>query len=243
MNALEDHIYGFKIAFEKIFQGNYWGYLIPSFIISIMFIIVAGFVSLFFNFFNGVNGIPFVGDYLDVGISSTKSFFSYVGDVFYQFFILTALSPVYCLLSEKVDNDLTGEKFDGGLVRIMTDLIRTIFIVIVSIILYLISVGIWAFIAAITDFHVLDEIIYFCIGAFYIGFSFYDYSLERYGVPTFGSWSFGFNKIPYMFLTGCAFSLIFKVPYLGVIFAPFLVTIVSTVVFLKIHDKIEVKTL
>ena len=84
----------------------------------------------------------------------------------------------------------------------------------------------------------LDELIYFLITSFFIGFSFYDFSLERYGVGFFGTIEFGFDKMAYMLVTGFLFSLIYLIPQLGLIFAPFLITIISTVVYLKLKDKI-----
>ena len=238
MNAISDHVYAAKVSYEQLMKGKYWIYLLPSIIISLVFFFIAGIISSIFSFVNYADSVPFLGETLETGVTATKGFFSYLGDIFYQFLILTVLSPVYCLLSEKVDNDFTGAKFDGGIVRIMTDLIRAIFVVIIALFFNLIFMLLWFVFAWVTGFHLLDEIMYFLIGAFFIGFSFYDYSLERYEVGTFGSWGFGFNKIPYMFITGGLFCLAYKVPFFGVILSPFLVTIISTVVFLKMNNKI-----
>ncbi|MES2590193.1 MAG: hypothetical protein V4622_14545 [Bacteroidota bacterium] len=241
MKAISDHIYAAKVSFDELMKGKYWIYLLPSILITLVFYFVAWLLSSIFSFVNAVDSIPYIGSYLETGVDVTKGILDYLGDTFYQFLILTVLSPVYCLLSEKVDNDFTGAKFDGGIVRIMTDLIRAIFIVIIALILNFVAMVIWWLFAWITGFHLLDEIMYFLIGAFFIGFSFYDFSLERYAVGTLGSWNFGFGKIPYMFITGGLFCLSFKIPFFGVILAPFLMTIISTVVFLKMNDKIPVQ--
>jgi CysZ protein len=97
---------------------------------------------------------------------------------------------------------------------------------------------IWYILALIFNFHVLDNIIYFVIGAFFIGFSFYDFSLERYGVGFFGTVEFGFERMLYMLLTGSVFSLIYMIPLVGLILAPFFVTILSTIVYTKMNQKI-----
>jgi CysZ protein len=97
---------------------------------------------------------------------------------------------------------------------------------------------IWYILAWIFNFHVLDNIVYFVIGAFFVGFSFYDFSLERYGVGFFGAVEFGFERMLYMLLTGSVFSLIYLIPIVGLILAPFLVTILSTIVYTKMNRKI-----
>jgi CysZ protein len=238
MKAINDHIYATKLCFDLLMKGKYWLYLLPSFIISLIFVSIYTLFSSIFSFLDYANDVPLVGSYLGTGVSAITSVFAYAGELFYQFFILTILSPVYCLLSEKVDNNVAGSKFDGGIVRIMTDLIRAVFIVIVALFLNLIFICLWWLFAWFTGFHLLDEIMYFLIGAFFIGFSFYDFSLERYEIGTFGSWGFGFKNMSYMFITGGLFSLFFKVPYFGVLLSPFLLTIISTIVFLKMHNKI-----
>lgn len=238
MKAINDHIFAAKLSFDLLMKGKYWLYLIPSLLISLFFMFLYGFIGAIFSFLDYAYDVPFVGSYLGEGVTSVITFSSSIGDFIYQFFILTVLSPVYCLLSEKVDNNVAGSKFDGGIVRILTDIVRAIFIVIIAIILNVFFMIVWWLFAWFTGFHLLDEIIYFLINAFFIGFSFYDFSLERYEIGTFGSWGFGFKNMSYMAITGGLFSLFFKVPYFGVILSPFFLTIISTVVFLKMHNKI-----
>jgi CysZ protein len=118
----------------------------------------------------------------------------WITDEFYKFFILTLLSPINCLLSEKVDNEVTGAKFDGGFVRVMKDIGRAIFLLFFTLMLNFLAMFIWYVLAWIFNFHVIDSIVYFVIGAFFVGFSFYDFSLERYGVGFFGAVQFTSNS-------------------------------------------------
>jgi CysZ protein len=141
-------------------------------------------------------------------------------------------------LSEKVDNEVTGAKFDGGFVRVMKDIGRAIFLLFFTLMLNFLAMFIWYVLAWIFNFHVLDNIVYFVIGAFFVGFSFYDFSFERYGVGFFGAVEFGFERMLYMLLTGSVFSLIYLIPIVGLILAPFLVTILSTIVYTKMNQKI-----
>lgn len=238
MKALNDHIYAINVTFRELGKGKFWLYLIPSVAVGILFFMTSGFISGIFGFLNKAADVPLVGSYLNTGVEAGKGFFSYVGDFIYQFVILTILSPVYCLLSEKVDNELSGANFNGGIVRILTDFIRMIFIVVISTALYFTFMGAWWIISWFIGIDVLDQVMNLLIGAFFLGFSFYDYSLERYQIGTWKSWMFSFEHIGYMLITGLIFNLLFHVPVLGVLVSPFLATIISTAVFLKMHHKI-----
>jgi CysZ protein len=242
MNAFSDHIYAIKRGLDELSKGKFWIYLIPSVLISLVFLVIYGVIRMIFGAIELLDLIPFIGPYIASGVQGIQTFVDFIMVESYAFFILTILSPVSCLLSEKVDNELTGAKFSGGIARILADLFRTILIVLVALVLNLVVMGIWWFISSVTGFHALDDLIYFCIGAFFIGFSFYDFSLERYRVATFGSWNFGFSNVPYMLMTGALFALIFRIPYLGIMFAPFLLTIFSTIVYLKMSNRLPLAT-
>lgn len=235
MQAFNDHLSAFRLAFQHLGQGKYWLYLIPSLIVGFLFAGLYGILSFLTSLADTTDSVPLVGTYLASGITSAIRLTDVITTEIYKFFILTLLSPISCLLSEKVDNEVTGASFSGGIVRIMTDVLRAFVIVIVALFLNLVFMGIWWFFAKITGFHLLDEVVYFLIAAFFIGFSFYDYSLERYGIGTFGSWQFGFKNASYILFTGAIFSLLFSIPVIGIISAPFIMTIVSTIVYVNMN--------
>jgi CysZ protein len=108
-----------------------------------------------------------------------------------------------------------------------------IFIVIIALTLEFFFLGLYWIIAAITGIHFLDDIIYFLIAAFFYGFSFYDYSLERYELGVFKSLRFAFSNIFLVSISGCIFLGLYTIPYLGVIIAPVLSTMIATIVYLK----------
>lgn len=234
MKALNDHLSAFRLAFQHLTQGKYWGYFLPSLVVGLLFGGFFGLLNWFAGFSSATGSVPVVGEYLADGISSFVRVTDVITTEIYKFFILTLLSPISCLLSEKVDNEVTGGNFSGGLTRIITDLLRAVFIVLVALLLNLVFMSAWWLFAKWTGFHLLDEIVYFAIAAFFMGFSFYDYSLERYGIGTFASWQFGFRKWPHILLTGLTFSILFSIPVVGIIGAPFVMTIVSTMVYINL---------
>ena len=241
MNAIKDHVFAAKLAIDQLSKGKIWLYILPSVVVALLFYNVFSFFHHLSEGATVAQSVPFVGDYITTGLQKTVSFAVWITDQIYMFFILTLLSPVNCLLSEKIDNDVTGAKFDGGIVRIMTDLGRAFILLLFTLVLNFIVMGTWWLIALITGFHLLDPIIYFMIGAFFVGFSFYDFNLERYGIGFFGTVEFGFAKMSYMVATGATFTIIYMIPVVGLLLAPFLVTVVSTIVYLKMKNKIPNK--
>lgn len=242
MHAVKDHIFAFEVAFEKLSKGRFWTYIIPSLVVAILFYGIFSFIGGLSEGAEVASGIPLLGDYIVTGVQKTLSLVDALTFQLYKFFILTILSPVNCLLSEKTDNELTGARFSGGITRIITDLFRALLLVLFALLLNLLAMGAWWLIAKITGFHLLDNVIYFLTGAFFLGFSFYDYSLERYGMSFAGTIRFGFDHIPHMLLTGVLFSLIFMIPVAGIIFAPFLLTILSTIVYVRMTGRIPHQT-
>lgn len=241
MNAFKDHIFAIELAFRKLAQGKFWLYILPSVVVAVIFYSIFFFFDSVTESASAADNIPWIGKYITMGVATTMGFFTWITNQFYMFFILTLLSPVSCMLSEKVDNDVTGAKFDGGILRIMTDLLRAFLLLIFTMMLNFLVMGAWALITWIIGFHALDFIAYFLISAFFLGFSLYDYSLERYGTGFFGTVEFGFSQIGHMVLTGGLFSLIYALPVVGLLLAPFLATIISTIVYVKMNGKIPNK--
>lgn len=241
MNALKDHVFAAKLAIGELSKGKVWLYIVPSVAVAFIFLGIFLFFHQVSEGAEAARSIPLVGGYITSAVQKTVDFFVWIENQVYMFSILTLLSPVNCMLSERIDNEVTGARFDGGIMRILTDLGRALLILLFTLILNFTVMAVWAFLAWITGFHALDGIVYFLISAFFVGFSFYDFNLERYGIGFFGTIAFGFEKMGYMLLTGAAFSLIFMLPAVGVLLAPFLVTILSTIVYVKMNHKIPNK--
>lgn len=234
-NTLTYHWESIVQTFQTLRKGKFWGYFIPG--------IVVGLVYLFF-YFQIKSLLSFSSTQADSGWLSNA--FSWITsqafgilDIlvfeFYKFFILVLLSPVNNILSEKYDTFLTGKEFSFSFIRLANDFIRMLFLVSAALFLEYLFLVIWWFLSwVLPDF--IGETIFFLISSFFIGFSFYDYSLERYQYGFFKSWNFGFSKLATVCVTGILFTLLFKIPYIGIITAPVLMTFISTGVFIKIQS-------
>jgi CysZ protein len=80
----------------------------------------------------------------------------------------------------------------------------------------------------------------FVLKAFFIGFNFVDYSLERNMVPIGRSWKYAIANPLMMMAFGALFSLLFMLPLIGAMLAPFLTTIFATVYFLRKGKEINI---
>lgn len=243
MKAIQLHIESIKTTFETLSKGKFLLYFIPGAVIGLIYLyfyLQAKAVSSILT--DGAEEIPLIGGAISYVFDGIGSIISFMAHEFYKFLILVCLSPVNCILSEKYDNYLTGNKFDGGIIRIINDIIRAIIIVILVLLMEYTFLGLWWFLSFIIPFgDTLTPIIQFIITSFFVGFAFYDYNLERYGKGTFSSIGFAFSKLFTLFLTGSIFTIIYYIPGIGIIVAPVVVTMIATVVYIRMNKTPETK--
>lgn len=233
MKEIKLHTEAVKLIVNYFSQGKFLKFFIPGLVVAIVFwqvFIAAEMVSDSFSF---LQSIPLIGDLLYSLVSGTVGIIRFILEQIFVFFILTLLSPFNTVLSENIDTEITGTPYPFDMSRIPGDILRMIAVVSIALILEVVLSGVWWMITGIMGFHFLDGIIYFLIASFFYGFSFYDYSLERYKIGITGSMNYAFSNALNMFLTGAFFLLLYNIPLLGVIIAPVLTTMLSTIVYLK----------
>lgn len=238
MKALQTYWDSLGNTFILLAKPNLWLYLVPAILLGIVFYIFGSFFPDSIETANAESS-GWISNTFRISLNWFLSFGSSVGDFLYKFIILSLFSPFNSLLSEKVDNSLTDSKFNGGVRLMLRNLFRTIAILAVSTGLYLITVFCWWIISKIIGLHALDSVVYFFISAYFIGFSFFDYNLERYDKGISSTLQFGFKNKITVLLSGLIFSLICLTPKIGIIFAPFFVTLNSTLVYLQIEKKLN----
>jgi len=236
-NFLNTHLIAIKTTIEILKNGKIWLYFIPSLLVCLFFLLLRSIFHLGETSEQLLNDSTSWYQFLFGKIGALLDFFI---TQLYIFIVITILSPVNTMLSEKVDTLLTGNKFTFSLLRLFNDFVRMIFIVIIALTIefsILIAWWLFAFIFGLTG-TLFYEIITLFIGAFFFGFTFYDHSLERYQVGIFQSIGFAFTKIPLVLTTGIIFKTLYyfpyfwDVPYLGIMLAPIFTTIIATVVYL-----------
>jgi CysZ protein len=151
----------------------------------------------------------------------------------FEFVVITLFSPIMAMLSEHIETSIRGNEFQFSFARFISELLRTIGILISGFVFSFFVVLIWNLIAWIGDLSLFTPYIVFVIKAFFIGFNFMDYSLERNFVSVGKSWQYALRQPLIMLIVGAVFSAIFSIPILGVFLAPFLATVLATVIWLS----------
>jgi CysZ protein len=245
MKSIQFHIKAIIEVINQLSKGRFLIYFIPGLVITAIYFWITYRASSIIEATGFLEKIPLIGGYLDQGVDAAFSFIGFLFDQVYIFFIITLLSPFNTYLSEKLDTQLTGQTFEGGFGRIINDLVRMIFIVIIALFMEFFCIGFWLLITWM--FGIPDTVFYvvsFLMTAFFFGFSFYDHSLERYEVGVFGSIGFSFQKMLMVTMTGAIFLGLYNfpyqggTPYIGIFIAPVLTTMISTVVYLHYRGKL-----
>lgn len=150
----------------------------------------------------------------------------------FEFIVITLFSPIMALLSERVETNITGNQFEFSLSRFIAELLRTVGILVSGFVLSSLVILVWSLVAWIGDLKTITPYIVFVIKAFFIGFNYVDYSLERHSVSIRRSWIYAINRPLKMLIPGVIFSFLFFVPVLGVMLAPFITTIIATLLWI-----------
>lgn len=244
MNTLLYHIKAVTKTIEFVSKGKYLLFFIPGTILTLIY--------LYFNYIASNIGesvllssdyswLDWVAGYLNSAIDATFSVFSSIFDLIYIFFVITLLSPFNTYLGEKLEEELTGRKAEGGLSRFITDFFRMVLLVFIILIIEYGIMAIFGVFSWVFGLSFLNEFVYWVMSAFFFGFSFYDFALERDKTSVFSSLGFAFHKPLSMILTGGFFLIIFAIPVAGIPLAPVLTLMISTVVYLYIKKRLPLK--
>jgi CysZ protein len=233
MKAIQIHIDALKIVFDQLKQGRFIVYFIPGIFAAFIFFSSFMLISQIEGIFSFVGDIPLIGNLLLEGITQSFGFISFLLMQLYVFFVLTVLSPFNTLLSEALDSQLTGKSYTFSISQVISDFFRMLLVVTIALTLEFLILALWWIFSWMLGFGFLDKIVYILISAFFFAFSFYDYSLERYKVGTLSSLKFAWKHLSSTLLTGIVFIALYSIPFVGVILAPVLTTMLATVVYLK----------
>lgn len=239
MKGLQLHIIGLRKTFIELKKGRYLLFFIPGLIISLIFWQFLSYTEALENSFSFLNHIPLIGKYLESAVKSSFTFFQFLLNQFMIFFILTILSPFNTILSEKLDSSITGTSFSFDFLRFLGDIFRMVLIVVIALLLELVVILLYWIFSSILGLGFLDQVMYFIIAAFFYGFSFYDYSLERYQRSVANSIQFAFSNKILVTMTGCIFLGVFSIPKIGLVIAPVLATMLSTIIFINKNQNLN----
>ncbi len=240
MKTLQIYGNGLIHTFDTLFKGKFLIFFLPGAIAGMLLLFYYAGTQELRDSVSSTESIPYVGGVLHWFASGIGSLIDFFVEQIYQFVILVCFSPFNCILAEKYDSYITGNKFDGGLLRIINDMLRAVFIVFVLLIMEWLCLGGWWLFTFMFPFgDTIRSIGLFLIPAFFIGFALFDYALERYNIGIFGTIGYGFKRMLTMVVGGSLFILILKIPYVGIILAPVIATMITTYVYVHRENKLQ----
>lgn len=207
-------------------------YMIPGMLVTVIYLSLGFIFGWFQNDPTPLSELGFWAKIWHWFVSGTKWF----SQMLYELTVITFFSPVMAMLSESCDTKLTGRKFDFSVERFFYELMRTIGIVITALVFSGIVFGLWRIVTLILPFlSFVDVYIIFILKAFFIGFNFIDYSLERHHISIRKSWIYGIKNPLIMIVIGAFFSILITIPFIGVMLAPFYSTLFSNSIWNEVE--------
>lgn len=156
------------------------------------------------------------------------------------FLVIILMSPFFSLLSERVENLKTGRKYPFSIYILFRDVLRGIGIALRNGVLQLLVMIIVFFVGMIPVVGFIAPILLFVSSAYFYGFSFMDFALERRFTTIKSSVAFIRKHRVAAFVNGAVFSLSLLLPLCNVFFASFiaiLAVIAATITMIKIEGK------
>lgn len=155
-----------------------------------------------------------------------------------KYIILILLAPMFSLLSEKVEEIKTGKTYPFQLIQFLKDIFRGIFIAIRNLIIELSLIALFTIISLFSGpMAILVVPILWLIGAYFFGFSMLDYYCERRKMSINESVQFIRSYRYYTLGNGLCYSILDKLPFIGIVFAPINGVVGATLGMLEIENK------
>lgn len=145
-------------------------------------------------------------------------FFAYIGG----YITIICLSPVFAILSEKIESILTGEEYPFNFNQFIKDIWRGIRLALRNLFIEILLTIALLIISFIPIIGIFTGLILFFISAYFYGFSFIDYSLERKRMSIKESVVFVKSNKGLAIGNGSVFSLILLIPFIGVLLSGFI---------------------
>ena len=143
-----------------------------------------------------------------------------------KYIVLIVLSPVMAYASERTEEILTGHRFPFKFVRFAKDVARGVLMALRNGLLELsINVAVWALTLFFAPVAPLSALFLWLVSCWFYGFSMFDYHFERKRLSIGASARFARGRSGMVLANGALFSLLLRIPLIGVMFAPLLASI------------------
>ncbi len=226
-------------AGEMIFKHNLWYYFIfPT--IFLIFILLERDVLLEQIRNERFDTLPEENWDFQVLIISLKAIGFFLLKYLYQNIVLILSVPFLAMLSVSIERKLTGNKYPFSLKQLLKDIRRGANVAVTNMIIQMLFIAGWYLIMLI--FPVVKpatDIVVFCLGFYFYGFSFMDYTNERRRLNLEESMRFIRNHSGMAIAIGGIFACIFKfIPFAGVVIAPVMGVAAAT---FAVHKRVDLR--
>lgn len=207
----------YRKASQIVFKHHIWVYCLLS-------IIVFGSIFYFgyeIQKYSWLYSAKDAGDnfFLKIWYIAVKAFYELIALAMInltKYVMLMVLSPILAIISERVENILTGNKYDLSIPQLIKDVKRAIKLALRNLIYEMILIGITSLCILVleaifsVDLFWINWLSISLIGAYYYGFSFMDYANERRRLNIKESIRFISNHKGITIAIGLVFSLIYN---------------------------------
>jgi len=151
-----------------------------------------------------------------------------------KYLVLILLSPMLAYASERTEEVLTGRSHPFSLQQLIKDALRGALIALRNGVLELgITVGIWMLTLLVPVLSPVSFMLLFAVSAYFYGFSMVDYVFERRRMRIGESVRAVNDRMGIVLANGALFSLLMKVPFFGVMFAPAMAAIGASIAMVE----------
>lgn len=146
---------------------------------------------------------------------------AYLMFTFNKYVVLVLMSPILAYASERTEEIITGRSQPFSWSQLMKDALRGSLIALRNGFLeLLISAAIWLLTFLLPFGIPFSVVLLFLVSAYFYGFSMYDYIFERRRMGVRASITQVNARAPMVIVNGALFSLLMKIPLLGMMLAP-----------------------
>ncbi len=194
-----------------------------------------------FNLFSKLEGYFHLNSYENVTFIIIKLIIIIIAFLLYflvyKALLLIVLSPFLNYISERTERTVVNQKFDFSFKDNMRFIWRGIVISCKSFskemlgTIILLLLGLMPFLSITVPFFI------FLLQAYYIGFSFMDYTLERHNYSSKESLIFLKKNWTFSAFSGAIFTMVFLIPVIGIFIAPLVSCVAVTLGTIKIINK------
>ncbi|HEX8517359.1 MAG TPA: EI24 domain-containing protein [Bacteroidia bacterium] len=238
-------------AFNIIIENRLWGYFFFPVLLFILLLIggtavidsisdqLQGYVISWIGI-NKANSEVSAALHFIISIGLRIIFF-FVYSAILKYLVLILLSPVLALLSERIDEIITGRKYTFNPLQLLKDALRGSLIAFRNMLIQFALIICCFGLMMVPLLGWLAPVFLAVINYYFYGFAMIDYTNERYKMSISGSIAFVKKNKGLAIGNGFIFALFFAIPFAGVIVAPILSVIAATIVAVEAHkDQNEV---